>query len=118
MIVLRRELPLLPAVTVMLPPLLVKTSSVKHSRTLDPCPYAKEDSLQLRSVLVRLLQPINGGDITPIVVLFLDSLLKIGSLFVFLCVAGMNISVTHVKPTWYILSAPLLFATVCKRHST
>lgn len=51
-------------------------------------------------------------------VLFLDSLLKIGSLFVFLCVAGMNIGVTHVKPTWYILSAPLLFATVCKRHST
>lgn len=47
--------------------MLVKISSVKHLRTLDPYPYAKEDSLQLRSVLVRLLQTLSGGDSTPFV---------------------------------------------------
>jgi len=50
-----KELLLLPAITVMLPPMLATTSFVKHLRTLDLCPCPKEDSA-MESLLVRLLQ--------------------------------------------------------------
>lgn len=120
------ELLLLPAITVMLPPLLVKISFVKHLRTLDLCPCPKEETVLWRSLLVRLLQTLQGWRLYAIAgqsaLIFKSPVTDAGlatqiSLSLFLHVAGISFGDKDMQKPLAIFCQHLFFLQLYERNT-